>query len=208
MSEKGDIYALLARPRPGRLFVFAGPSGAGKTTVCRALLDDVPGTAFSISHTTRPRRNDEVEGRDYFFIAEGDFAELVRRNGFVEHAEVHGYHYGTAREQLEGHIAAGRDVLLDIDVQGASQIREKFPAATLVFLLPPSLADLRARLTARGQDEPAEIERRLAQAAAELSAAEGFDYVIINDRLAAAAAAARHIILAERQRIPKRVETR
>jgi guanylate kinase len=194
----------LRGPRPGRLFVFAGPSGAGKSTICRALLEGVPGLTFSVSCTTRRRRDGETEGRDYRFLTGAEFEQMVQTGAFAEYALVHGHYYGTHREQLESGIRAGKDVLLDIDIQGASQLRHSFPDAVLVFVFPPSMAELEKRLAARGQNERGDIEERLRQAKVELGAAASFDYFIVNDALETAVEAAAHIIYAERQRIPRK----
>jgi len=204
MNEMPDIFELVARPRAGALFVFAGPSGAGKTTLCRELAAAVPGLAFSVSHTTRAPRDGEADGRDYYFVADEVFGRMVAAGEFAEHAVVHGRRYGTSRAELDHLSAAGADVLLDIDVQGAAQIRARYPAAVAAFVLPPSMDELRARLLRRGQNDAADIERRMAQAEVELAEAPTFDYFVVNGDLAAAVAAARAIVLAERQRLPGR----
>ncbi len=203
MTENWDIYAVLKRPRYGKLFVFSGPSGAGKTTICRSLVARDRSLVFSVSHTTRPPRDDEVEDRDYRFVTPAAFEALVRERGFAEYAEVHGHRYGTARASLETAMFAGADVLLDIDVQGAAQVREKYRDAVLAFVLPPSREVLRERLTSRGQNDAADIERRITQAEVELAAARDFHYFVINDRLEEAVAAAAAVIKAERCRISK-----
>ncbi|GAI50964.1 unnamed protein product, partial [marine sediment metagenome] len=122
MNRSVDIYKLIEKKRPGCLFVFTGPSGAGKSTICRAVLKDLSGISFSVSHTTRPVRPDEVDGRDYYFVSEESFESLLSDGRFVEYATVHGYRYGTSRDQLEEKLGHG-DALLDVDVQGASQLR-------------------------------------------------------------------------------------
>jgi guanylate kinase len=204
MNDELDVFKLIRAPRAGCLFVFSGPSGAGKSTVCRALLNSVPDVSFSISHTTRQARADEVDGRDYFFINEDEFERLAREGKFAEYATVYGHRYGTSRDQLEEKLTQG-DVLLDVDVQGARQIKPLYPAAISVFILPPSLEELRARLNERSQNEPSDIERRVAQAELEIRAAPEFDYFIVNDRLDDAVAAGKCIVSTERRRLSRRL---
>jgi guanylate kinase len=207
VNHTSDVVARLQEPGPGRVFVFSGPSGAGKSTVCQAVLKSVAGLVFSVSHTTRRPRAGEEEGRHYYFVPEEEFARIKRDDDFVESALVHGHWYGTSRAQLETGLARG-DVVLDVDVQGARGIKASFPAAVGVFVLPPSLEALRSRLVDRGQNDPEDIERRLAEAEVEMRAAGEFDYYIINDRLTDAVAAAACIVAAERHRIPPEVAER
>ncbi len=207
MTGDADIFELVTRKRPGCLFVFTGPSGAGKSTICRALMKEVSGISFSVSHTTRPPRPDEVDGRDYYFVSDGEFASLLEEGRFVEHATVHGYRYGTSRDQLDEKAGHG-DVILDVDVQGASQLRKRYPAAASVFILPPSLDELRNRLVARGYNEQEDVERRVLQAEAEIQAAVDFDYFVVNARLEDAVAAAKCIVEAERHNLRRRLGTR
>lgn len=207
MKRGVDIYALIEKKRPGCLFVFTGPSGAGKSTICRAVLKELSGISFSVSHTTRPVRPDEVDGRDYYFVSEESFESLLSDGRFVEYATVHGYRYGTSRGQLEEKLGHG-DVLLDVDVQGASQLRSRYPSAPSVFILPPSLAELRIRLVARGQNDPSDIERRISQAELEIREATDFDYFVVNKRLEEAVAAAKCIIEAERHNLRRRLGVR
>lgn len=204
MKRGVDIYTLIEKKRPGCLFVFTGPSGAGKSTICRAVLKGLSAINFSVSHTTRPVRPDEADGRDYFFVSEESFESLLSDGRFVEYATVHGYRYGTSHDQLEEKLARG-DVLLDVDVQGASQLRSRYPSAPSVFILPPSLSELRTRLTARGQNDPADTKRRISQAELEIREAVDFDYFIVNDRLEEAVAAAMCIIEAERHNLRRRL---
>ncbi len=204
MKRDVDIYALIEEKRPGSLFVFTGPSGAGKSTICRAVLKDLSGINFSVSHTTRPARPDEVDGRDYYFVSGQDFESLLVETRFVEYATVHGYRYGTSRDQLDEKLDRG-DVLLDVDVQGASQLRSIYPSAPSVFVLPPSLSELRTRLIARGQNDQADIERRISQAELEIREAVDFEYFIVNDLLEEAVAAAECIIEAERHNLRRRL---
>jgi guanylate kinase len=163
--------------------VLAAPSGAGKTTIARALVESETDFAFSVSATTRPPRPGERPGVDYDFLDRATFEERVERGELVEWAEVHGRLYGTPRESLERAARQGKHVVLDIDVQGAQQIRERVPDALLVFVLPPSVDALVDRLVGRGTEGDAELARRLRTALAELEAAEGFDRVVVNDRL-------------------------
>ncbi len=166
---------------PGNLFVVAAPSGAGKSSLVKALKAADAQVLPSVSHTTRPPRGAEQHGREYFFVSDAAFDQMVQNNQFIEWAEVHGRRYGTSREAIESRIAAGGDVVLEIDFQGALQIKRLFANAALVFILPPSWDELRARLEGRGEDRPAVIEVRLKNAAVEMAQAHEFDFVIIND---------------------------
>ena len=166
---------------PGNLFVVAAPSGAGKSSLVNALMEVDAGVRPSVSHTTRPPRGQELQGREYHFVEEKVFDTMVASDGFVEWAEVHGNRYGTSRRAIEERIAAGHDVVLEIDWQGALQIRGRFANAVLIFILPPSWDELRSRLTRRGEDSADTIELRLANAREELAQAKKFDYVIINE---------------------------
>jgi guanylate kinase len=167
----------------GHLYVIAAPSGAGKTTLTRLLLKNDPSLRLSISTTTRAPRPGEAEGRDYNFVSTEDFKEMAARGDFLEWAEVHGNHYATSRRWIENEMAAGHDVLLEIDWQGAQQVRAIFPQAVGIFVLPPSLAILEARLSARGTDSAATVARRIAAARDEMRHVVEFDYVIINSDL-------------------------
>ncbi|MBL0727802.1 guanylate kinase [Piscinibacter sp. HJYY11] len=165
---------------PGNLFVVAAPSGAGKSSLVKALLELDSHLVVSISHTTRPPRGQEQEGREYYFIDEATFVEKIKRGEFLEHALVHGNRYGTSRAEVEKRIAGGEDVILEIDYQGALQIKQIFPNAVLIFILPPSWDELAQRLTRRGEDQPDSIAERLANARNEVAQAKHFDFVIIN----------------------------
>ena len=167
----------------GHLYILTAPSGAGKTTLVRHLLENDPAIQVSVSHTTRPPRSGEREGIEYCFIELDEFQEKIRRNDFLEWAEVHGNYYGTSRSGIEAALRAGQDVLLEIDWQGAQQVRKVFPAAIGVFILPPSLEVLAQRLRERATDNAQTIARRLAAARDEMRHADEFDYVIINDDL-------------------------
>jgi guanylate kinase len=173
-------------PHPGSLFVISAPSGAGKTSLVRALLGEQPGIRLSVSFTTRAARPGEVDGVDYVFVDRDEF--LARRDAaeFLEWAEVHGNLYATSRRWIEQRMAAGEDVILEIDWQGAVQVKRRFPEAVLVFIAPPSIAELRRRLERRGQDAPDIIEQRVQAAKPELAEAARFEYVIINQEFAGA----------------------
>lgn len=166
---------------PGILYIVSAPSGAGKTSLVKALLKANSGIRLSVSYTTRPPRPGETEGRDYHFVDAEQFKTMLANHEFLESAEVYGNYYGTSRAGIERDLAAGRDILLEIDWQGAAQVQQHFANAVSIFILPPSFNALRTRLTSRGQDSPQVIEQRLAAAAEDVSHAEGFDYIIVND---------------------------
>jgi guanylate kinase len=165
-----------------KLFVISAPSGAGKTSLVRSLLATRPNLVASVSHTTRKPRPQEVEGRDYYFVTPARFRQLVDEGAFLEHATVFGNDYGTGRAQIEEKLAAGRDVLLEIDWQGARQVRRARPDCTRIFILPPSRATLEQRLRERRTDNPETIARRLADAATDISHYDEFDYAVVNDQ--------------------------
>ena len=166
---------------PGNLFVVAAPSGAGKSSLVKALMELDSRVQPSVSHTTRAPRGQEMHGRDYYFVSNEEFDRMVAHNAFVEWAHVHSNRYGTSRKAIEDKIAAGADIVLEIDYQGAIQIKDQFPNAVLIFILPPSWEELRSRLERRGEDAPDFIELRLKNAAVELAQAKEFDFVIINE---------------------------
>lgn len=180
------------------LFVISAPSGAGKTSVIRTLLQTDINLTLSISYTTRPPRRDEKNGHDYFFVDHATFKDMQARGEFLESAEVHGNLYGTSRKWIEETMAAEQDVLLEIDCQGAQQIRTVYPQAASIFILPPSMEALKQRLEQRGQDENKVIERRLAAARSEISHVNRFDYVVVNHELETAARDVACIVQAER----------
>ena len=165
---------------PGNLFVVAAPSGAGKSSLVKALMELDAGVQHSVSHTTRAPRGQEFHGREYFFIDDAQFDEMVATNVFLEWAYVHGNRYGTSSATIQERISQGMDVVLEIDFQGAIQIKRLFANAVLIFILPPSWEELRSRLHRRGEDTPEVIETRLANAATEMAQAHEFDFVIIN----------------------------
>jgi guanylate kinase len=178
--------------------VVAAPSGTGKTTVCRRVVQEDPLVEFSVSHTTRARRDGEAEGIDYHFVTHERFQEMIREDAFLEWAEYDGRHYGTSWASIEQPLGQGRDVLLEIEVQGAAQVRERRADARFIFLLPPSMEALRERLVARSTDTPERIERRLALAARELEEIHRFDYAVVNDDLAICVAEVGAILQGER----------
>jgi guanylate kinase len=166
---------------PGNLFVVAAPSGAGKSSLVKALMELDAKLSPSVSHTTRPPRGQEKHGREYFFVSPHEFDTMVLSSAFVEWARVHGNRYGTSKKAIEERIAGGGDVILEIDWQGALQIKKNFSNAVLIFILPPSWEELRSRLERRGEDSPEVIELRLKNAAEEMGEAKEFDFVIINE---------------------------
>jgi guanylate kinase len=165
---------------PGNLFVVAAPSGAGKSSLVKALLELDSRLAVSVSHTTRKARGQEQHGREYWFIDEAEFRGMIDRGDFFEWAQVHGNLYGTSRRAIEARLQHGDDVVLEIDWQGALQIKQIFPHAVLIFILPPSWTELEQRLRRRGEDDPATIEVRMGNAREEVAQARHFDFVIIN----------------------------
>jgi guanylate kinase len=166
---------------PGNLFVVAAPSGAGKSSLVKALMELDARVQPSVSHTTRPPRGQEVHGREYYFVSQDTFDQMVLQGAFVEWAQVHGNRYGTSKQALEQRIKQGADVVLEIDYQGAIQVKRIFPNAVLIFILPPSWEELRSRLERRAEDSADVIEVRLRNAATEMAHARDFDFVIINE---------------------------
>jgi len=187
------------KPR-GTLFVVSSPSGGGKGTIIQRVLDVVPNLSYSVSFTTRAPRNNELDGREYFFVSREIFEEMVAAGDFLEWACVHGNLYGTARRQVADETSAGTDIVLEVDVQGAESVRELPLDSVSVFILPPSFEVLRERLIARGTDSPEELAVRLRNAPQELRQYSAFDYVIINDEVERAAGQLASIIYAERAR--------
>jgi guanylate kinase len=165
----------------GNLYIISAPSGAGKTTLVQALLTRLEDVVVSVSHTTRAMRAGEVEGVNYHFVSQDDFGSMARQGEFLEHAEVLGNHYGTSRQHIQEQLNLGKDVILEIDWQGARQIRELMAGCRSIFILPPSIEALRQRLDNRGQDDAAIIERRMQEAVREMSHYNEFDYIVIND---------------------------
>jgi len=163
------------------LFIISAPSGAGKTSLARGLIQALPETAFSISHTTRPQRRKEVHGVDYYFVSEQQFRDMVDRGQFLEYARVFGNWYGTSKAAVRELVEQGKTVLLDIDWQGARHVRRKVPDCGSIFILPPSMEELERRLRSRGQDTEEVIQERMDQARDEMQHAEEYDHVVVND---------------------------
>ena len=193
---------------PGIPLVIAAPSGTGKTSVCRRLLEIDANVEFSVSHTTRPIRDGERNGMDYHFVDTEEFRRMVDAGEFLEWAEYGGNFYGTSWQAIEGPLAAGRDLLLEIEVQGARQVRERLTTAGFVFLLPPSLESLQERLEGRKTDTPEQVAKRLAIAQTELAAIEEFDFAIVNDEVEDCARDLCEILRARRAGDPNPVEGR
>ncbi len=194
----------MAIERRGVLFVVSAPSGAGKTTLCKELVASVSGVHPSVSYTTRKPRQGEVNGRDYYFVDEQAFQDMVQRNDFAESARVYGHFYGTPRQALTDMMDKGLDVLLEIDTQGAMQIKKKFTDAVYIYILPPSIDDLRTRLLQRG-DPQEEIQRRMQKARQEILSYREYDYIVRNEDLKQALHELQAIVNAERIRM-KRVD--
>lgn len=185
---------------PGNLFVVAAPSGAGKSSLVKALLELDTRVFPSVSHTTRQPRGQEKHGREYFFVPEDTFQGMVKTNAFIEWANVHGNLYGTSKKAVADRISQGSDVVLEIDFQGAMQIRKVFRNAVLIFILPPSLEELRSRLERRGEDKPDVIELRMRNAQVEMAQVDYFDYVIINELFETAVFDLKTVVHAQRLR--------
>lgn len=186
--------------KQGLLFVVSAPSGAGKTSLCRALTDSLGNLTHSISYTTRKPRPLEIDGRDYYFVAEDRFKDMVKAGDFAEWAEVHSNYYGTSKRVLDDMLAEGIDVILDIDTQGAKQIKEKYPAAVFIFILPPSLEILEERLRNRRSDHDEEIRKRMQRAREEIRDYRMYDYLLVNRDFDRALFELRSIVVGERCR--------
>ncbi|HEY9035778.1 MAG TPA: guanylate kinase [Pseudomonadales bacterium] len=184
--------------RQGNLFIISAPSGAGKTSLVNALLKAEAEVVVSVSHTTRPPRPGEVDGVNYHFVDEATFQRMASEGAFLEHARVFGNHYGTAEASVRAELAAGHDVILEIDWQGAEQIRRQLPDSISIFVLPPSREMLRERLTGRGQDDRSVIDKRMAEAISEMSHYPEADYLVINDQFDTALADLAAIVRARR----------
>lgn len=187
------------KPR-GTLFVISAPSGGGKTSLIRRLVAELPGIAVSVSYTTRPPRPGEVDGRDYHFVDRETFLKMVSEGAFLEWAEIYGHLYGTARHTVEEALSKGLDLILEIDWQGARQVRERFSECQTIFILPPSLEALRERLRRRGQDPEEVMERRLREARREIAHCLEYDFLVVNDHFERALSDLKSIVVANRLR--------
>ena len=184
----------------GVLLVLSGPSGAGKGTICEQLRNKRKNLAYSVSATTRAPRKGEIDGRDYFFVTIEKFKEMIANNELLEYAEIYGNYYGTPRSSVMSILDEGRDVVLEIDPQGALQVKESFPDAVFVFVVPPSLDELSKRIYKRGTDSEDVIKRRLSAATSELAYASKYDYIVVNDEVEKATNKVSNILDAERNR--------
>ncbi len=194
--------------RAGIPFVVSAPSGTGKTTVCRAVVEGDDGIEFSVSHTTRARRPGEEDGVHYHFVDRDAFAALAKRGGFLEHAEYAGNRYGTSWTAIDEPLAAGRDLILEVEVQGARQLRDRRSDARFLFLLPPSLSELERRLRGRGTDSDEAVRARLDIVESELAAVHLFDYAIVNESIEGTIRAVREIVAAEREGVTEGVRAK
>ncbi len=188
---------------PGILFIVAAPSGGGKTSLVKSLVEKIPRLSISISHTTRPKRAQEVEGMDYFFVDKSQFDAMIQKKAFIEYAQVFDYAYGTSYEQIESRLASGEDIVLDIDWQGAEQIKARFKNAVSIFIVPPSLQVLHERLTSRQRDPEEVIVARMKKAQSEISHYTDFDYLIVNDAFDMALSELSAIVVAERVKVSR-----
>ncbi len=185
----------------GNLIILSGPSAVGKGTVLKALLEDYNNICYSVSATTRQPRLGEVDGKNYFFMSQLGFKKLIEEDEFIEWAEVHNNYYGTPRKYVQETLETGKDVILEIDIQGARQVKETFPEGVFVFLAPPSLEELKARIYKRGTETEAAIKTRMNNASKELEEIKSYDYLIINDQVDNAVNKLKSIIIAERCKI-------
>lgn len=203
----GDfLEACVAEQNLGRLFIVAAPSGGGKTSLVKKLVDNLDNISVSVSHTTRDKRVGETHGEHYFFTEERDFLNMVDAGEFIEHARVFRHLYGTSKVEIEKQLTLGLDVVLDIDWQGAAQIKTLFPEAVTIFILPPSLDVLKRRLMARRRDNAEVIEERMQRACDELSHYNEFDYLIVNDNFNHAAAELRAVVVANRLMLVRQMQ--
>jgi len=197
----------MSNEQPSHLFVVVSPSGGGKTTLCRQVLERLaPALRFSISHTTRPPRGEERHGVDYYFVGDAEFQRMIDRGELAEWAHVHDRRYGTSRAEIERALADRVDLLLDIDYQGAEQLAQRYPEAVRVFILPPSMEDLRCRLQGRGTDSPDQVALRLAKAREEIRYAARSEFVVVNQDLAVSVRELEAIIVAQRCRRENRLD--
>ncbi len=197
-----------AQTKKGILFIISGPSGVGKGTVRERVLEDIPDLLFSVSVTTRKRRPHEIEGKDYIFIDEARFKQMIENGEFLEWALVYGNYYGTPKAFIENALREGRDVLLEIDIQGAQKVKKEYPDAVSIFLAPPSIEELVNRLKKRATETEEEFKKRIEKAEKEMGEAIHYDYLVINDRIDDTVTQVKCIILAERAKIVKEGENR
>ena len=190
----------------GLRIVISGASGTGKGTVCKKLLADLPEVAYSISATTRKPRAGEIDGREYYFLSVEEFKTWIAEEKFLEYAEVYGNFYGTPLNKIEERLNRGEDILLEIDVQGALNVKKKCPEGVYIFLLPPSLEELKNRIEGRGTENPESLSRRLKNAVAEIKIGLEYDYVVVNDTIDNAAAQIKAILTAERLKVARNAE--
>jgi len=188
----------------GKLFIISGPSGTGKGTICKRLIDETD-VEISVSMTTRHPREGEVDGKSYYFTSKEEFQQAIENDGFLEWAEVYGNYYGTPKAKVEEKLAAGIDVLLEIDIQGALNVKEAYPNGIFIFILPPSMAELRKRITGRGTDSEESINLRLSQTLKEVSYIDKYDYCVVNGELDEAVARVKSIVIAEHSRVSKNI---
>jgi len=187
----------------GLLIVISGASGTGKGTVCKKILSDLPEVAYSISATTRAPRPGEVDGKEYYFLSVAEFKNWIADGKFLEHAEVYGNFYGTPLNKIEERLNRGEDILLEIDVQGALNVKRKCPEGVYIFLLPPSLEELRRRIEGRGTETPESLSRRMKNALAEINVGLEYDYVVVNDSIENAVEKIKAILTAERLKVSR-----
>ncbi len=192
--------------REGVLYIISAPSGAGKTTLCKEIIDIFPHLRHSVSYTTRQPRLGEVHGKDYYFISQDEFRRMVMDDEFAEWAEVHGNCYGTSIRTLEECRSAGIDLILDIDIQGARQLKQRYDGGVYIFILPPSYEELRRRLNGRSSDSDDVISRRINAAAGEIRESRWYDYIIVNDQFSRAVEELKSVMVAERCRTSRVLE--
>ena len=192
--------------RKGLLIVVSGASGTGKGTVCKKILADLPEVAYSISATTRKPRPGEIDGKEYYFLSVEEFKAWIAEEKFLEYAEVYGNFYGTPLNKIEERLNRGEDILLEIDVQGALNVKRKCPDGVYIFLLPPSLEELKSRIEGRGTENPESLARRLKNAVAEIKIGLEYDYVVVNDTIDNAAEQIKEILTAERLKVARNAD--
>ncbi len=192
--------------KKGILLIVSGPSGAGKGTICSLLLQKYSQIYYSVSMTTRTPRKGEVNGKDYHFVSKQEFEKLIAENAFLEYAQVYDNYYGTLRSHILGKINQGIDVLLEIEIDGASQVKEKFPDGVTVFILPPSIDELLNRIKSRGKDDEEAVKKRIARADSELKQAAHYDYAVLNEQLLIAVETLYSIIIAEKSKAKRNIQ--